>query len=110
MKTKNKDKQIKILDEEFIKTIKGKRNISYRRLSIFLRSFQRVLKEFLLKNKEIFFKNFVQLGPRIAKDRVVTTASYIGRDDLKPKKIHMPQHLRFKATFTPEFKNYINRK
>src|SRR5574344_2010230 len=106
---KNNNKQIKLLDEEMIKRIKGKRNISYKRLEKFLRAFQVVLKEYLLKNKELMFKNFVKLGPRIAKDRIVTTASYIGRDDLKPKKIHMPQHLRFKATFCQSFKDYLNK-
>ena len=106
---KNNNKQIKLLDEDMQKRIKGKRNISFKRLEKFLRAFQIVLKEYLLKNKEIMFKNFVKLGPRIAKDRIVTTASYIGRDDLKPKKIHMPQHLRFKATFCQEFKNYLNK-
>ena len=46
-------KQIKLLDEEMIKRIKGKRNISYKRLEKFLRAFQIVLKEYLMKNKEL---------------------------------------------------------
>jgi hypothetical protein len=103
------NKQIKLLDEEIQKKIKGKRNISYQRLEKFLRTFQIVLKKYLLENKELIFKNFLKLGPRIAKDRIVTTASYIGRNDLKPKKIHMPQHLRFKATFCQDFKDYLNK-
>ena len=53
------NKQIKLLDEEMIKRIKGKRNISYKRLEKFLRAFQVVLKEYLLKNKELMFKNLL---------------------------------------------------
>ena len=106
--TNNKN-QIKLLDEEMIKKIRGNKNISYERLEKFLRVFQQVLKKYLLEKKELVFKNFLKLGPRIAKDRIVTTASYIGRDDLKPKKIHMPQHLRFKATFCQSFKDYLNK-
>ena len=44
-------KQIKLLDEEMIKKIRGKRNVSYKRLEKFLRAFQIVLKEYLEKEE-----------------------------------------------------------
>ena len=89
------------------KRIKGNKNISYKRLRKFLLVFQSVLRKFLLENKEINFGNFLRLGPRIAKDRIITTRA-VG--NLKSEKKHMPQHLRFKAKFTQEFKDFLNKK
>lgn len=56
----------------------------------------------LLNKEEVKFTPFVKLGFRVAKDRMVK--SYISNEML-----HMPQHLRFKATFYNEFKDFLNK-
>lgn len=100
------NKTLKLIDLEMLKKIKGNKNISYKRLRKFLLVFQIVLRKILLENGEITFGNFVRLGPRIAKDRIVTTKAY---GNIPSEKKHMPKHLRFKAQFRQEFKEFINK-
>ena len=100
-------KIIKLTSSEMQKKIKGNKNISYKRLRKFLLAFQIILRKILMQDGEINFGNFVRLGPRIAKDRIVITRE-IKSAGIKSEKKHMPQHLRFKAFFRQEFKDYLN--
>jgi len=100
------NKTLKLIDIEMLKKIKGNKNISYKRLKRFLLAFQVILRKMLLQDGEITFGNFVRFGPRVAKDRMVTTRAY---GNVSSEKKHMPKHLRFKALFRQEFKDYINK-
>jgi len=91
--------EIKLLD--LAQKVKGTKNVSFQNVERVLTAIPFVIKKIMLENHELFIGNFVKLGPRLAKDRI--TISRLTGD-----KMHMPEHLRFKATFGQRFKDFLN--
>lgn len=92
-------KTVRLID--IVPDIKGNKNLTQTNIQKVIRAIPKVIMKMLLKKEEVKFTPFFKLGFRIAKDRVIK--SYIS-DEL----LHMPQHLRFKATFYDEFKKFLN--
>lgn len=87
---------------DMIPDIKGNKNITQTNIIRVIKALPKVIIKMLLNKEEVKFTPFVKLGFRVAKDRMVK--SYISNEML-----HMPQHLRFKATFYNEFKDFLNK-
>ena len=83
--------------------IKGNKNISKVNILKVMRALIKVMINTLLKKEEVKFSSFFKLGFRIAKDRMV-------KSTITHEILHVPQHLRFKATFHEDFKKFINKK
>jgi len=100
-------KEIKIID--LVDTIQYNKNISKKNLLRVLKALPKVFKEILLTKKQIVFENFMSFGFRTAKDRMVRSrpCKVLG---IESKMFHMPAHLRFKAVFFKETKDYLNEK
>ena len=92
------DKEIRLID--LVDTIRYNKNISKKNLLRVANALPKVIKNMLCNRKEVIFENFVKLGFRTAKDRMVKTRA--GEEQ------HMPAHLRFKAVFFSETKKYLN--
>lgn len=92
---------IKLVD--MIDDVVGQRNIKKKHVKRVIIAFITVLREYILKNKGINFGNFVKVGCKITKDRMVYSP-------ITKEKLHIPEHLRFKAYFHNNFKEYINEK
>lgn len=93
-------KTIKLID--LISEIKGNKNISKKNITRVIRALPKVMISMLLNKEEVKFTGFLKLGFRVAKDRMV-------KSSITKEMLHIPQHLRFKATFYNEFKNFINK-
>lgn len=94
-------KTIKLLD--LTSEIKGNKNVSKINIVKVIRALIKVIMTMLLEKQEVKFTPFFKLGFRIAKDRTV-------KSTITHEILHIPQHLRFKATFYEEFKRFINKK
>lgn len=94
-------KTIKLID--LIPEIKGNKNLKQKSIFRVIRAMPKVIMKMLLDKQEIKFTPFFKLGFRIAKDRMV-------KSTITKEMLHIPQHLRFKATFYNEFKNFLNEK
>lgn len=93
-------KTIRLID--IISDIKGNKNISKKNIMRVIRALPKVMTEMLLNKEEVKFTSFFKLGFRVAKDRMV-------KSSITHEMLHIPQHLRFKATFYNEFKQFLNK-
>lgn len=93
-------KTVKLLD--LVTEIKGNKNISKNNIIKVMRALIKVIGDMLLEKQEVKFTSFVKLGFRITKDR-------LAKSSITHEILHIPQHLRFKATFYNEFKRFINK-
>lgn len=93
-------KTIRLID--IISDIKGNKNISKKNIMRVIRALPKVMIEMLLNKEEVKFTSFFKLGFRVAKDRMV-------KSSITHEMLHIPQHLRFKATFYNEFKQFLNK-
>lgn len=93
-------KVIRLLD--LTSEIKGNKNISKTNIIKVIRALIKVMIAMLLEKQEVKFSPFFKLGFRIAKDRMV-------KSNITQEILHIPQHLRFKATFYEEFKKFLNK-
>lgn len=93
-------KVIKLLD--LTSEIKGNKNISKINIVKVIRALIKVAMTMLLEKQEVSFTPFFKLGFRVAKDR-------IAKSNITHEILHIPQHLRFKATFYEEFKRFLNK-
>ena len=93
-------KTIRLID--LIDDIKGNKNISKKNIMRVIRALPKVMMLMLIKKEEIKFTSFFKLGFRIAKDRII-------KSSITKEMLHIPQHLRFKATLYNEFKHFLNR-
>lgn len=92
-------KKIKLID--LVDEIKDNKNVSKINITRVIRALPKVISKILLSKKEIKFVPFFKLGFRVAKDRMV-------KSSITKEMLHIPQHLRFKVTFYPQFKNFLN--
>lgn len=88
--------------KDLVSDIKGTKNISKKNIMRIIKALPKVMIEMLLKKEEVKFTSFFKLGFRIAKDRMV-------KSSITHETLHIPQHLRFKATFYNEFKHFLNK-
>lgn len=88
--------------KDLVSDIKGTKNISKKNIMRVIKALPKVMIEMLLKKEEVKFTSFFKLGFRIAKDRMV-------KSSITHETLHIPQHLRFKATFYNEFKHFLNK-
>lgn len=93
-------KTVKLL--ELTSEIKGNKNISKTNIVKVIRALIKVIGDMLLEKQEVKFTSFVKFGFRIAKDRLV-------KSNITQEMFHIPQHIRFKATFYDEFKRFLNK-
>ena len=91
---------IKLLD--LTSEIKGNKNVSKSNIIKVIRALIRVMGNMLLEKQEVKFTSFMKLGFRIAKDR-------LAKSTITNEVLHIPQHIRFKATFYDEFKRCLNK-
>lgn len=91
--------EIRMID--LVNKIRCNRNVSKKNIMRVIKALPKVFKRILLDRKEVVFENFVKLGFRNAKDRNI-------KSRLTGETLHMPAHLRFKATFSTEAKKYLN--
>lgn len=82
--------------------IKGNKNISKVNIVKVIRALIKIMVTMLLEKQEVKFTPFFKLGFRVAKDRMV-------KSNITQEILHIPQHLRFKATFYEEFKRFLNK-
>lgn len=88
--------------KDLIDDIKGNKNISKKNVMRVVSALPKVMILMLLKKEEIKFTSFFKLGFRVAKDRII-------KSSITKEMLHIPQHLRFKATFYNEFKKFLNK-
>jgi len=88
--------------KDLIDDIKGSKNISKKNIMRVVSALPKVMMLMLLKKEEIKFTAFFKLGFRVAKDRII-------KSSITKEMLHIPQHLRFKATFYNEFKHFLNK-
>lgn len=88
---------------DMVNDVVGQRNIQKNHVKRVIVAFITVLREYIMKNKGISFGNFVKIGCRVVKDRMVYSP-------ITKEKLHVPEHLRFKAYYHDKFKEYINEK
>lgn len=93
-------KTVKLLD--LTSEIKGNKNISKSNIVKVIRALIKVMGTMLLEKQEVKFTSFMKLGFRVAKDRLV-------KSNITHEICHIPQHIRFKATFYDEFKRFLNK-
>ena len=88
--------------KDLIDDIKGNKNISKKNVMRVVSALPKVMILMLLKKEEIKSPSFFKLGFRVAKDRII-------KSSITKEMLHIPQHLRFKATFYNEFKKFLNK-
>lgn len=88
--------------KDLIDDIKGNKNIGKKNVMRVVSALPKVMILMLLKKEEIKFTSFFKLGFRVAKDRII-------KSSITKEMLHIPQHLRFKATFYNEFKKFLNK-
>lgn len=92
---------IKLTD--MVDEVVGQRNIQKNHVKRVVVAFITVLRDYILQNKGINFGNFVKIGCKVVKDRIVYSP-------ITKEKLHIPEHLRFKAYYHNNFKEFINEK
>lgn len=89
--------------KDLVSEIQGNKNISQQKILRVINALPKVISLFLLNKKEVKFIPFVKFGFKNVKDR-------ISKSSVTKEILHIPQHLRFKATFYTQFKDYLNEK
>lgn len=88
--------------KEIIPDIKGNKNITQTNILRVVRALPKVIMFMLLEKQEVKFTSLFKLGFRIAKDRMI-------KSNITQEILHMPEHIRFKATFYNDFKKFLNK-
>lgn len=93
-------KTIRLID--LIADVKKNKNLKQKNIFRVIRAIPKVIVKMLMNKEEVKFTPFFKLGFRIAKDRMV-------KSTVTKEELHMPQHIRFKATFYNDFKHFLNK-